>query len=99
MRKLLFLLPLVVTQAMAITTFDGKYKAPNDAKDLCVEYEQSLVRTNRRMVETNGKAFATEDQQERQRLFAITKGHEDFIEKQEISWSRMNCASILYPRK
>ena len=99
--SLLFSLCLVtvVAKAHAQLKSDGKWHYPDNVKNLCINYEQSLVSVYKTLIERNTE-FANENlKTDKSQYPALLESIKKSIADYEQSWERLGCTFILYGAK
>jgi hypothetical protein len=99
MKKHLFILILISTQAHAQISFNGEWKPPIDAKSYCVNLEQLIVSTYKNMLENNRLLSQPNWTGDRRTVMEMGDGLKKALIEKEESWNRMGCVSILYAKK
>jgi hypothetical protein len=85
--------------AQAQMKSDGKWHYPDNVKNLCVNYEQSIVSMYRTLIERNTE-FSNENlKTDKSQYPALIEAIKKSISEYELSWERLGCTYIIYGAK
>ena len=99
MRKIVFVLMLATTSAMAQTDAKGEWQFPSNVRLICVDTEQKLVSSFKEMIVQNRLGAAADNVDTKRKYFELANAWKQSMEGEQRTWEQLGCASILYPKK
>jgi hypothetical protein len=93
------LLIFVTISSVAQVRADGKWRHPENMKNICVDIEQNIVAMSKQIIDRNSAMYKGEVKSDQANYMEMTEASEKYLAKIEARWERLGCVNVLYAPK